>query len=78
MNSGAGSDQTHPPIAVSGRVDVKVKGQVKKGQRLVSAGNGIARGAKPGEATAFNTIGRSLVNKTDDGVGTVLAMVTIK
>jgi hypothetical protein len=78
MNSGAGSDQTHPPIAVSGRVDVKVKGQVKKGQRLVSAGNGIARGANPGEATAFNTIGRSLVNKTDDGVGTVLAMVTIK
>ena len=78
MNSGAGSDETHPPVAVSGRVDVKVRGQVKKGQRLVSAGRGIARGANPGEATAFNTIGRSLVNKTDDGVGTVLAMVTIK
>jgi hypothetical protein len=44
----------------------------------VSAGKGIARAAGDGEATAFNTIGRSLVNKIDDGVGTVLAMVTIK
>lgn len=78
MNGAAGSDETHPPIAVSGRVNVKVKGKVTKGQRLVSAGKGIARGAKSSEATAFNTIGRSLVDKTDDGLGTVLAMVTIK
>ncbi len=78
MNGAAGDDVTHPPVAVSGRVQVKVKGVVKKGQRLVSAGKGIARAAGTGEATAFNTIGRSLVNKTDDGVGTVLAMVTIK
>jgi hypothetical protein len=78
MNSGAGSDETHPPVAVSGRVQVKVTGIVKKGQRLVSAGSGIARAALPGEATAFNTIGRSLVDKLDEKVGTVLAMVTIK
>jgi hypothetical protein len=78
MNSGAGSDETHPPVAVSGRVQVKVTGIVKKGQRLVSAGNGIARAALPTEATAFNTIGRSLVDKLDEKVGTVLAMVTIK
>lgn len=78
MNGAAGNDVTHPPVAVSGRVQVKVNGAVKKGQRLVSAGKGIARAAKPGEATAFNTIGRSLVDKTDNGVGTVLAMVTIK
>jgi hypothetical protein len=78
MNSGAGPDETHPPIAVSGRVNVKVNGIVKKGQRLVSAGKGIARAASLGEATAFNTIGRSLVDKLDENVGTVLAMVTIK
>jgi hypothetical protein len=78
MNGAAGDDTTHPPVAVSGRVQVKVKGVVKKGQRLVSAGKGIARAANPGEATAFNTIGRSLVNKNDDAIGTVLAMVTIK
>ena len=78
MNSGAGSDETHPPIAVSGRVYVKVTGTIKKGQRLVSAGNGMARAALLGEATAFNTIGRSLIDKLDENVGTVLAMVTIK
>jgi hypothetical protein len=78
MNGAAGSDETHPPIAVSGRVNVKVTGTVKKGQRLVSAGKGIARAALPGEATAFNTIGRSLVDKLNEDIGTVLAMVTIK
>lgn len=78
MNGAAGTDETHPPIAVSGRVQVKVTGIIKKGQRLVSAGNGIARAALPSEATAFNTIGRSLVDKLNTDVGTVLAMVTIK
>lgn len=77
MNSGAGSDETHPPIAVGGRVLVKVIGKVKKGQRLVSAGGGIARGAKQGEATAFNIIGRSLENKPTDEVGAVEAFVKI-
>lgn len=77
MNSQAGNDTTHPAIAVSGRVLVKVTGKVKKGERLVSAGNGIARAAKPGEATAFNVIGRSLQNKTDDNLGTVEAIVAI-
>ena len=78
MNSGAGSDKTHPAIAVSGRVQVKVSGSVKKGDRLVSAGRGKARAAQLGEATAFNTIGRSLVNKSDEGTGTIEAIVTIK
>jgi hypothetical protein len=78
MNGAAGDDKTHPPIAVSGRVQVKVKGQVKKGDRLVSAGSGYARSAKAGEPTAFNTIGRSLVNKTTDDAGTVEAIVIIR
>jgi hypothetical protein len=77
MNSGAGDDTTHPPIAVGGRVKVKVIGIVKKGQRLVSAGNGIARAAKPGEATAFNIIGRALENKTTTDTGVVEAFVKI-
>jgi hypothetical protein len=78
MNAGAGSDSTHPAIAVGGRVLVKVTGKVRKGQRLVSAGNGIARAATLGEATSFNVIGRALANKTTDGVGTVEAFVSIK
>ena len=78
MNAGAGSDVTHPPVAVSGRVEVKVVGKVFKGDRLVSAGDGIARSAKLGEATSFNTIGRALTDKTDDGVGYVESFVAIK
>jgi hypothetical protein len=78
MNAGAGNDQTHPPVAVGGRVKVKVTGKVKKGQRLVSAGNGIARAAKQGEANSFNTIGRALAAKTTDSVGVVEAFVSIK
>jgi len=78
MNSGAGDDATHPPVAVSGRVDVKVTGKVSKGQRLVSAGNGTARAASPGEASAFNTIGRALADKTTDGEGFVEAIVMIR
>ena len=78
MNAGAGSDATHPPVAVSGRVQVKVSGVVLKGQRLVSAGSGIARAASEGEATPFNVIGRALENKLNDGLGFVLAFVSIK
>lgn len=78
MNGAAGDDATHPPVAVSGRVQVKVTGQVKKGDRLVSAGNGIARVALTEELTAFNTIGRALANKDTDGLGTVEAIVIIR
>ncbi len=78
MNSGAGTDKTHPPVAVSGRVDVKVLGQIRKGNRLVSAGLGIARAAAPGEANAFNTIGRALEDKLTDGEGYVEAIVMIR
>ena len=78
MNAGAGNDKTHPAVAVSGRVQVKVIGPVTKGGRLVSAGNGVARAAKDGEATAFNTIGRSLEDKTTLDLGEVEAIVIIR
>lgn len=78
MNSKAGSDKTHPPVAVSGRVKVKVTGSVQKGDRLVSAGNGLARAAKTNEITAFNTIGRALEDKLDQNIGIVEAIVIIR
>jgi len=65
-------------LALSGRVPVKVIGVINKGDRLISAGNGMARAAKPGEATAFNVIGRSLANKLNSEAGTVEASVAIK
>jgi hypothetical protein len=77
MNSNAGTDLTHPPIAMTGRVPVQVIGSIRKGDRLVAAGNGMARAAKPGEATAFNVIGRALHSKDDEATGTIEAIVNI-
>lgn len=78
LNSGAGTNATHPPIAMTGRVPVRAIGIVKKGDRLVVAKDGVARAAKPGEATPFNTIGRALKDKLDTAEGEVEAIVTIK
>lgn len=78
MNGGAGDDDTHPAVAITGRVPVQVIGVIHKGDRLVSAGAGLARAAKSGEATAFNVIGRALVDKSTLESGTIEAIVTIK
>lgn len=78
MNGGAGEDVTHPPVAMTGRVPVRVIGQVRKGDRLVSAGDGVARAAQLGEATAFNVIGRALEDKFNVDNGYIEAIVTIK
>lgn len=77
MNSIAGTDATHPPIAVNGRVPVRVIGKCKKGDRLVSAGNGLARAATRSELTAFNVIGRAIKDKTTEGEGLVEAIVKL-
>jgi hypothetical protein len=77
MNAGAGTDSTHPPIAMTGRVPVRVTGSIRKGDRLVAAGSGLARAAKAGEATAFNVIGRALEAKETETVGVIEAIVTI-
>jgi hypothetical protein len=77
MNSRAGDNTTHPPVAVQGRVPVKVIGQVRKGDRLVSAGNGYARAGKKSELTTWNVIGRALENKVTDDHGLVEAVVKI-
>jgi hypothetical protein len=77
MNSGAGPDATHPPVAVQGRVPVKVIGKIRKGDRLVAAGNGLARSGAKNEITPWNVIGRALEDKTDTGEGTIEAIVKL-
>ena len=78
MNGGAGNDSTHPYIAMTGRVDVKVIGSVNKGDRLISASvPGYAKAATKAECTAFNVIGRALTGKTEAGQGSVLAAVRV-
>jgi hypothetical protein len=77
MNGEAGSDETHPPVAVNGRVPVRVIGKVRKGDRLVAAGNGLARAADKSEITAFNVIGRSLQDKYTTEEDTIEAIVRL-
>jgi hypothetical protein len=77
MNGAAGSDATHPPVAVNGRVPVRVVGKIRKGDRLVSAGNGLARAGAKHELSPFNVLGRSLEDKLDAGQGTIEAIVKL-
>lgn len=59
MNKDAGNDDTHPYVALSGRVPCKVMGPIAKGDLLVSAMNGHAK------ASAFvggAVIGKALEN----------------
>jgi hypothetical protein len=77
MNGEAGDNVSHPPVAMSGRVPVRVIGKITRGDRLVSAGAGLARAAVKGEYTAFNVIGRSLEDKHSSEEGTVEAIVKL-
>ena len=64
MNNDAGNNDSHPMIALQGRVRVKVQGVGKKGDRIVSSDTaGIARVAKLAECTAFNVLGRIIQDK---------------
>ena len=77
MNAEVGDDSSHPPVAMIGRVPVRVTGQVSRGDRLVSAGYGLARSGSREEITPWNVIGRALEDKTSEGVGLVEATVII-
>lgn len=77
MNAGAGDDESHPAVAMSGRVPVRVVGTINKGDRLVSAGEGLAKAAQSDEITPFNVIGRALESKDTVGPGVVEAIVRI-
>ena len=43
MNADAGDDDSHPAIALAGRVPVKVVGPVYKGDLLVTGRKGLAK-----------------------------------
>ena len=63
MNAQAGNNDSHPMVALKGRVMVKLQGTGRAGDRVVSAGAGEARVAEPDECTAFNTLGRLIKDK---------------
>ena len=70
MNAGAGNNESHPFVAMTGRTPVRVTGTVNKGDRLVtSSTKGCARAVAAGESiTPFNVIGRALESSTDAGI----------
>lgn len=77
MNAGAGNNQSHPFVAMTGRTHVRVTGLVNKGDRLVSSSvKGTARAANTGESiNPFHVIGRALESKSDTGIGMVNCFV---
>lgn len=76
LNTAAGDGETHPFVAVAGRVKVRVIGQVSKGQRLVtSLIPGVAMAANVENLSPFTVIGRALEDKTTEDEGLVLSVV---
>ena len=80
MNAGAGNNDSHPFVAMTGRTPVRVTGVVNKGDRLVSSSvRGTARAALTGESiNPFHVIGRALESKSDAGIGMVNCFVQAK
>lgn len=78
MNSGAGSRDTHPFVALSGRIPIRVVGSVKKGERLVSSetpGHAMSAGS---EYNWEHVIGRALEDKINSEAGIIEAVVGTK
>ena len=63
MNAQAGNNDSHPMVALKGRVMVKLQGTGQAGDRIVSAGNGEARVADLDECNHFNVLGRLIKTK---------------
>jgi len=75
MNSAAGNNDTHPYIALTGRVPVKVFGQVMKGDLLVSSsyeGHAVANN----NAKAGTIIGKAITSNAG-GAGVIEALINL-
>ena len=77
MNAAAGNNDSHPFVAMLGRVPVRVTGTANKGERLVlSSINGVARVLTEDEtATTEQVIGVVLQNKIDATEHTIECVV---
>ena len=78
MNAQAGNNDSHPMVALKGRVMVKLQGTGRAGDRVVSAGNGIARVAQIEECTAFNTLGRLIKDKYNEETALTECVIGVK
>jgi hypothetical protein len=78
MNAQAGNNESHPMVALKGRVMVKLQGTGRAGDRVVSAGNGEARVADLEECTAFNTLGRLIKDKYNKETALTECVIGVK
>jgi hypothetical protein len=78
MNAQAGNNDSHPMVALKGRVLVKLRGAGQAGDRVVSAGNGEARVANLDECTAFNTLGRLIKHKYNKETALTECVIGVK
>ena len=78
MNAQAGNNDSHPMVALKGRVMVKLKGKGQAGDRLVSAGNSEARVASADECNQFNVIGRLIKTKYNEETTLTECVIGVK
>jgi len=78
MNAQAGSNDTHPMVALKGRVLVKLKGTGKAGDRIVSTLNGEARVATASECNHFNVLGRLIKAKYNEDTALTECVIGVK
>ncbi len=78
MNAEAGNNDSHPMVALKGRVMVKLSGTGKAGDRVVSALNGEARVAKAEECNHFNVLGRLIKDKYNEDTALTECVIGVK
>ena len=78
MNAEAGNNDSHPMVALKGRVMVKLSGTGKAGDRIVSALNGEARVAKAEECNHFNVLGRLIKDKYNEDTALTECVIGVK
>jgi hypothetical protein len=81
MNGTAGSNETHPPIALVGRVPVRAVGQISKGDKVVVGGAGVVvryvpdpvvdPDNPPAPLSQDQLVGRALADKYTDEEGLI-------
>jgi len=78
MNAQAGNNDSHPMVALKGRVMVKLQGTGQAGDRIVSAGNGEARVANLDECNHFNVLGRLIKTKYKEETALAECVIGVK
>ena len=78
MNASAGNNDSHPMVALKGRVLVALKGKGTAGDRIVSAGGGEARVATLDECNHFNVLGRLVKDKYNEETALTECVIGVK